>query len=311
MRRIDVLRATVVAVVWGANFVVLDAGLADMPPLLFVATRFVVVLFPAVLFVPRPAVGWRTVLAVGTFLSVCQFGLLYTALAAGMPAGLASLVLQAQVMFTVAIAWARLGERPTPAQLGGVALGLLGLVVVGTGRAAATPLTGLLLTLAAALSWATGNVVVRRAGVASGLSLTVWSAVVVPVPMLALSLVVDGPRTVGHALTHVTLVTVLSTAYTAYLSSLFGYTTWSNLLARYPSSLVVPFTLLVPPVGMLTAWLVEGERPGPAELAGGVLVLAGVAVTVTRGGRAASTSGPGDLPGHAVEAAPAGVTDRT
>lgn len=109
--------------------------------------------------------------------------------------------------------------------------------------------------------------------------MTVWSALVVPVPMLGLSLALDGPDAVGHALTHLTLAPVLSTLYTAWLASLVGYGTWNTLLARYPASAVVPFTMLVPPVGMLAAWLVLDEVPNAAEVVGGVVLLLGVATT--------------------------------
>ncbi|MCM3533428.1 EamA family transporter [Cellulosimicrobium funkei] len=305
------LLAVLVAVVWGVNFVVIDLGLGDMPPTLFVALRFLVVLVPAVFLVPRPRARWRDVLLVGTFMSLGQFGLLYTALALGMPAGLASLVLQAQVGLTVLFAAAALREVPTRAQLVGVLVGAAGLVVVGVGRSASTPALAFVVTLAAAASWAVGNVVARRAGSRrdhgstsrtqgstsgdqgsasagrgssprpglEGLSMTVWSALVVPVPMLGLSLALDGPDAVGHALTHLTLAPVLSTLYTAWLASLVGYGIWNTLLARYPASAVVPFTMLVPPVGMLAAWLVLDEVPNAAEVVGGAVLLLGVATT--------------------------------
>jgi O-acetylserine/cysteine efflux transporter len=292
------LLAVLVAVVWGVNFVVIDLGLGDMPPTLFVALRFLVVLVPAVFLVPRPRARWRDVLLVGTFMSLGQFGLLYTALALGMPAGLASLVLQAQVGLTVLFAAASLREVPTRSQLVGVLVGAAGLVVVGVGRSASTPALAFVVTLAAAASWAVGNVIARRAGSRAvrgapsadqgsparrpgldGLSMTVWSALVVPVPMLVLSLALDGPDAVGHALTHLTLAPVLSTLYTAWLASLVGYGIWNTLLARYPASAVVPFTMLVPPVGMLAAWVVLDEVPNAAELAGGAVLLLGVGIT--------------------------------
>jgi O-acetylserine/cysteine efflux transporter len=263
-----------------------------MPPLVLAGLRFVVVLLPADFLVPRPPVPWRTLAGSAAFLSLGQFGLLYTSMAAGMPAGLASLVLQAQVIFTVVIAALRLHERPGSAQVAGIALGAAGLVVVGVGRSAATPLLGLLLCVAAALSWATGNIVTRRAGVPSGLSMVVWSALFVPVPMFGLALAVDGPAEVGHALAHVTLTTVLATCYTAYLASVVGFGIWNSLLARHPAASVVPFTLLVPPVGMASAWLLQHERPGPWELAGGVVLMVGVAVTVLAGRRRVTSAAP-------------------
>lgn len=280
----DALLAVLVTVIWGVNFVVIDVGLDGMPPLVLVALRFVVVVLPLVFLVPRPNIPWRVLVFSAAFLSVGQFGLLYTGMAAGMPPGLASLVLQAQVIFTVLIAAGWLRERPTPLQLAGIGVGIAGLGVVAVGRSAATPLLGLLLCVAAALSWATGNVVTRRAGVASGLSMVVWASVFVPVPMLLLAMAVDGPAAVGHSLAHITLANVFATLFTAYLASLVGFGIWNSLLARYPAAVVTPFALLVPVFGMTAAFLLQGERPGTAEIAGGVVLLLGVAVTL-RGGR--------------------------
>jgi O-acetylserine/cysteine efflux transporter len=273
------LAAVAVAVIWGANFVVIDAGLHDMPPLTFVALRFVAVLVPAIFVVKRPDARWRDIFLVGLFLSFGQFGLLYLSLHLGMPPGLASLVVQVQVIFTVVIAALALHERPTRRQQLGVLLGLVGLTIVALGRTASTPLLAVVLSLAAALSWATGNVVTRRVGTASGLSMTVWSALVVPVPMFALSLLVDGPDAVATGLRHIDAVTVGSTLYTAYLCSLFGYGVWNTLLARYPAATVVPFTLLVPVSGIATAWIVRGEKPTLGTAVGGLLLLLGVLVT--------------------------------
>ena len=109
--------------------------------------------------------------------------------------------------------------------------------------------------------------------------MTVWSALVVPLPLLALSLAIDGPDAVSYALTHLTGAAVLSTLYTAWLASLVGYGIWNTLLARHPAAAVVPYTMLVPVVGLTTAWLVQGEAPNVWEAAGGALLLLGVAVT--------------------------------
>ncbi|QKE83837.1 EamA family transporter [Arthrobacter sp. NEB 688] len=279
----DTLSALLVMVVWGMNFVVIERGLDGVPPLLFVALRFAVVLL-ALPFVARPAAPLRRVLAVGACMSLGQFGLLYTALALGMPPGLASLVLQAQAVLTVGLAALVLGERPLRVQLAGVGLGAVGLGVVALGRGGSVPAVALVVCVLAALSWATGNVLVRRLGVPGGLGLTVWSALVVPVPALGLSLLLDGPAVVGDALAHLSLVTWLSTAYTAVLASLVGYGIWNRLLERHPASDVAPFTLLVPPIGIVTAWLADGEVPTLLVVLGGVLLVLGVGL-VTLGPR--------------------------
>ena len=273
------LLAVLTAAIWGFNFVVIQWGMAGVPPLLFVGVRFLVVAAPAVLLLaPRPQVAAWKIAAVGTFLSLGQFAFLYAAIDAGMPAGLASLVLQSQVVLTILAATVVLRERPTRPQTIGVVLGSVGLVVVGAGRNGHVPLPALLLCLLGACSWAVGNVVVRALKVPGGLGLTIWSALVVPVPILLLSLLIDGPHGMASGLSAFGWKAVVSTAYTAVLASFVGYGVWNSLLARYPSSQVVPWVLLVPPVGIVSAWLCLGETPGPAELAGGAVLVLGVLV---------------------------------
>ena len=216
-------------------------------------------------------------------MSLGQFSLLYLGLDLGMPAGLASLVLQVQVIVTMVLARLALGERSTRRQLVGALVGTAGLVIVAIAHGVRAPVVPLLVTLAAGASWAIGNVVSRRARVTSGLSLVVWSALVVPLPALGLSLWLDGPSTVGHTLAHLPAAAIVSTAYTVVGASLLGYVVWNSLLARYPAGAVVPYVLLVPPVGILAAWLAKGETPSALEVTGGVVMLAGVAAaTVTR-----------------------------
>jgi O-acetylserine/cysteine efflux transporter len=153
--------AVAVAIVWGVNFVIIHVGLESFPPLFFASIRFLFVAFPAVFLVGRPQVSWKVVLGVGAFMSAGQFGLLFTAIHIGLPAGLASLVLQVQAVFTIAFAVAFLGERPGRAQLVGAGVAVAGLGVIAAGRSAGVPLLALALCVAAGASWGTGNVIVR------------------------------------------------------------------------------------------------------------------------------------------------------
>jgi len=282
------LLAILVVVIWGANFVVIDAGQADVPPLVFLALRFLVVCVPAIFFLKPPPIGWRNIVAIGATLSLAQFALLYLALALGMPPGLASLLLQTQVIFSILIAAVALGERPTRRQFIGALIGMVGLSIVIIGHSQVAPWLPLVVTLLSALAWTVGNVLTRRSKARSGLSLVVWSGAVVPLPALALSLVIDSPPVVWEALSSLSWVAILSTVYTAVFASLIGYGIWTSLLARYPTSAVVPFTLLVPVVGILTAWLVQGEVPAAAEFIGGAIMLAGLAAAVIQPRRKAT-----------------------
>jgi O-acetylserine/cysteine efflux transporter len=274
------LLAVAVAVVWGVNFVVIHEGLADFPPLLFVALRFALVAFPAVFFLSRPRVPLRLVLGVGLFMCTGQFALLFVAMDRGLPAGLASLVLQMQVLFTMAFAVVMLAERPSARQIGGALLALAGMALIAAGRGGNVSLGALALSVGAAASWGVGNICARRAQADDPLALLVWASLVPPLPLMALSLALgEGAPSIG-------LGGVLSVLYVVVGATFFGFGSWVWLMRRHPASRVAPFTLLVPPVGIAAAWALLGERPNGAELAGAGVVLAGLAIaTVTTSGR--------------------------
>jgi O-acetylserine/cysteine efflux transporter len=277
MPRRHVLLAVMVAAIWGVNFVVIHVGLQHFPPLLFAALRFILVAL-ALPFVPRPGVPVRYVVAVGLFMSAGQFGLLFLGIDQGVPAGLASLVLQLQAAFTVGLAVLLLGERPRPAQLAGGALAFAGIGIIAAGRASTVPLGALALTVAAALSWGIGNVANRKASSPHPLGLLVWSSLVPPVPLLGLSLLTESG--IGEAFRTLDAAAVASLLFVVVVSTLIGFGVWTALLARHPASQVAPFTLLVPVVGIAAAWVFLSEVPTGPELAGAAVVLAGLGLTV-------------------------------
>jgi O-acetylserine/cysteine efflux transporter len=274
--------AVLVTVIWGVNFVVIDEGLRDLPPLLLTALRFLACA-PLVLLVPRPTAKLRFVLGYGLVLGVVKFGLLFTAMADGMPAGLASLVLQLQALFSLGLASLLLGERPTPAQAAGAVVATAGMGLLASGgTGGSVALTGMLMTIGAAAAWALGNVVVRASGETRPLSMLVWSSLVPPLPLLALSTIVDGPHHVAHALSHLTVRALLAIGYVAYLSTLVGFGLWNRLIGTYSVSRVAPFSLLVPIFGLTAAWIALGE-PLTWRLAGcALLVLAGLALVIRK-----------------------------
>ena len=275
MPRRHVLLALAVAVVWGVNFVVIDVGLDSFPPLLFVALRFALIALPAVFFFRRPAVHWGWILAIGTFMSTGQFALLFVAMDLGMPAGLASLVLQLQVIFTIGLAAVTLDERPTRNQVVGACVAFAGMGVIATGRAEAVPLGALLLCVAAATSWAIGNVCTRQAQAPDARAMLVWSSLVPPIPLAALSLATEDVQSATFDLGG-----VLALLYVVIAATAFGFGVWTWLLRQHAAAKVVPFALAVPPFGIGSAWIALGEQPNAAELAGAGLVLSGLALAV-------------------------------
>jgi O-acetylserine/cysteine efflux transporter len=272
--------ACAVAVAWGVNFVVIDVGLDSFPPLLFAALRFTLIALPAVFFVKKPDIPWKEVVLIGTFLSAGQFGLLFVAMDQGMPAGLASLVLQLQVLFTVALAWMVLGERLSRGQIIGAAVALVGMAVIAGGRAEGVPLIALALCIGAAASWGVGNVITRRAQANDPVSLLVWSSLIPPIPLALLSLGLEGPSEAGDALAGLDISGIAALTYVILVSTVFGFGVWTWLLRRHAAARVVPFALVVPVAGMLSAWVALSETPNTAELTGGAIVLAGLALTM-------------------------------
>ncbi|GAA1260398.1 EamA family transporter [Kitasatospora nipponensis] len=274
--------AVLVAAVWGLNFVLIDIGLKNFPPLLFCALRFAVVAVPAVFLVGRPGVRWRWILAVGLVLGVVKFGALFLGMHAGMPAGLSSLVLQSQAIFTALFAAAMLRERPAPQRVAGLAIASAGILLAAADLGPVGPGKAFALVIAAAAAWGLSNVLTRKAAPPDMLRWMVWVSAVPPLPLLALSLVVEGPRADLHALAAITPVGLGTVLYVGLLSTLFGFAAWGFLLRTYDASAVAPYSLLVPVFGMSSAWLLLGESVTPVAGGAALLVLAGIGLLALR-----------------------------
>jgi O-acetylserine/cysteine efflux transporter len=280
MRARDLALAVAVAAVWGFNFVVIHVGLEAFPPLLFSALRFALAAFPALLLVGRPQVAWRWVIAVALVLAVTKFSLLFIGMEEGMPAGLSSLVLQSQAVFTMLFAVLLLRERPRPVQLAGLAVAVAGVVLVATRTTA--PLPAFLLVIGAAAAWGLSNVATRKASPPDTLRFMVWVSAVATGPLVVLTLIFDGPAADLAALRAIDTRAVLSLLYIALISTLAGFAAWGFLLKRYGAATVAPFSMLVPFFGIASSAVFLGEPVHPIEVAGGVLVVGGVLLGLVR-----------------------------
>ena len=278
-----VLLALLVVAIWGFNFVIIKLSVEALPPILAAGLRFVAAALPAVLFVRPPKAPWWLVAGFGLSLGFALYGFLNLALAWGMSAGLSSLVLQTQAFFTMALAFVLLGERPSRFQVIGAVIAFAGIGVIAIERLSATALLPLGMTLMAALSWGLANVLTRKAGQVNALAFTVWGSLAAPLPLIGLSLLVEGPEVVMDALAGFGWREAGLIALLAYPATLLGGGIWSWLLGRHPASTVAPFTLLVPITGLLSGYLVLGETITPIEIGGAALVIAGLVVTVWRG----------------------------
>jgi len=276
--------ALLVVLAWGLNFVVIRWGLDGLPPMLLGALRFGLAAFPAVLFIRPPKLPLRWLFAYGITISLGQFALLFSAMHLGMPAGLASLVLQSQAIFTLIFALIFLGERWHRTQIIALLVAAIGLILLAQQSPANSMTTiGFVLTLCAAAAWGLGNIINRKIGQLGSinlLSLVVWSALIPPLPFLLLSYWLEGPDLILSSLSHISLQSMLAVLYLAGVATLFGYSSWAYLLKHYPASQIAPLTLMVPVIGLLTAWLALGETLNLWQAAGIALVMLGLLINV-------------------------------
>ncbi|MFC8179376.1 MULTISPECIES: EamA family transporter [Nocardiaceae] len=275
----DRLLGTTVAVLWGLNFLAIRAGLDHFPPFFFAAFRFLIIAVPVVLFVRRPDVPVKWLLLYGFGFGFLQFAFLFTAMNAGMPTGLASLVLQSSAPFTIVLGALLLREKVSRRQILGITVAVAGMCLIGYDRAQVASAIPVVLTVLAGLGWAFGNLGNRLAHGAEPMRLMLWMCVVPPIPMLALSAVVEGPTTGWHA-----LVAAFSwdgwpglagLAYIVLLGTIAGSGLWTVLISRHPAGVVAPFSLMVPVVGIAGAWLFLDETPSILSVVGAAVVIAG------------------------------------
>ncbi len=274
------LLALAVVTVWGTNFPIFKLALGTLPPLLLAVLRFALVLLPAAFFVPRPVVPWRQLAAYGVLIGAGQFGLLYLAVGGHIAPGLASLVIQTQVFFTIGLAMFTAGERLRRFQWVALALATSGVLVIAVHTDAHTTPLGLLMVLAAALCWASGNQVARGMGRVDMLGVVVWSSAFALPPLLLLTLWADGPARIAQALVAADATVWGVVLWQAVGNSLFGYAVWGWLLARHPAATVVPMALLVPVFGMASSALMLGEPLPGWKLLAAALVMAGLALNL-------------------------------
>jgi O-acetylserine/cysteine efflux transporter len=294
--------ALAVVAVWGTNFVVIREALDDLPPLFLAALRFALVAVPAVALVRRPAIGWGSLAAYGLLIGAGQFGLLFLAMDGHISPGLASLVVQTQVFFTIGLSVWWMGEQVRKVQLAALGLAASGILLIAANTDGTTTPLGLALVLLAALSWTGGNLVAKASGARSLLPVVVWSSLFSVPPLLGLSLLLEGWPAIRTGLAAADLGTWGAVLWQATANSLFGYAAWGWLLARHPAASIVPAALLVPVFGLAASALWLGE-PLPAwKLLAAALVISGLALGVLGPRRPAlqdglGARGPAQAPG--------------
>jgi O-acetylserine/cysteine efflux transporter len=284
----DLLLVLAVVTVWGFAFVPMRWALETVPPFALAALRFLFAAVPALFFIARPKVAWTTLIAYGCAIGVFQFGLLFLGMKLGMQAGLSSLVIQTQVFFTIGLAAWWLHDRLSRHSLIGAAIAVAGIVLLAWHKlamGATATFTGFLLVLAAALAWAIGNVIAKRAAARPDagldmLGLVVWSSIAAPLPLAIASALFEGGLAAWQAVMDMDWRAWACVLFMSYFATLFGLASWNALLHRYPTAVIAPFALLIPVSGLVSGAIFLGESLAPQQFAGAALVLAGLAWNV-------------------------------
>ncbi|HEL8636852.1 TPA: EamA family transporter, partial [Legionella pneumophila] len=274
------LLALLVVFVWGINFIFVKLSLEEFSPLLLCAVRFLLASVPAVFFIKPPAVPFKIIAGYGLIMFALQFALLFIGLRVGMTPGVASLLMQVQVFFSMFFAIIFLGEQPQVGQIIGALIAFIGIGVVALHFDHNVSLMGFLCILAAAASWGIGNLITKKIHSVNLIAVIVWSSFVACLPMFILSLVFEGPESFVTAYEHMTWKGILSVLYIVYISTWVGYGVWNWLISRYPVGMVVPFTLLVPVVGILSSVFILGEPFYLWKLVAGLLVISGLCINL-------------------------------
>lgn len=272
--------AIFVVAIWGTNFVVIHVGLAYFPPFTFAALRFALASLPLLAFVPRPRTPTRMIIAYGLLIGVGQHGLTLYAMHGHISAGLASLIIQGQAIFTILLALLISGERPRAGNFVALGLCIVGIGLIAGHIGGDADVLGLSLVLTAALSWAGGNLVAKHAGAVDMVALVVWSSLAALPPLAGAALAFEGPTLIWQSLANANVYAWAALAWQSFGNSLFGYAAWNWLIARHRAADVAPMGLLVPVFGMSATALLLGETMPPWKLAAAALVLAGLGVNI-------------------------------
>lgn len=282
----DLALTLAVVTVLGFSFVPIKLGLREMPPFALAALRFFFAAVPLVFFIKRPQIPWSSIAGYGFAIGVCQFGVLFLGIKLGMPAGLASVVIQLQVFFTIGLGIVFIGDRLQRQNLIGAAIAAAGIVLLGAYKlssGANSTFVGFLLVIFAAFAWAVGNIIAKRAAAEHDndmFALVVWSSLVPPLPLAALSYLFEGGDAVFRAVASAGVLTWGCILFLAWGATLWGFGSWAKLMHRYPTALISPFALLIPVSGLVSGWIFLGESLAPMQMAGVALVLAGLVENV-------------------------------
>jgi O-acetylserine/cysteine efflux transporter len=272
---LDWVAAFTVIIIWALNFIIGKIGVMQIPPLLMMSLRFMLV---AVLLVPflKPLDGrWREILALSFLLGGLHFGLMFSGLE-GIDAGPAAIAIQLTVPFSALLALLFYRERLGTWQIGGMLVAFVGVYLLAGDPVRAPSVVHFLMVVGAAFAWALANVVIKRLGPINSFSINAWVALLACPQLLLASLVLESGQAAAMATADWRAWGAI--VYMALGASITAYGLWYYLIGKYAMNSIVPLTLLSPVLAVVLAVPLLGEALTANTLIGGAITLAGVAM---------------------------------
>jgi O-acetylserine/cysteine efflux transporter len=280
MRIVHMMLALLLVAIWGFNFVFIQFALEDMSALMLCMMRFLLASLPMLFFIKKPKTSWFLLCSYGLLIFALQFLLLFWGMHLGVTAGLAGLLVQVQVFFSLFFAVVVFKEQVSRWQIMGACISFAGVGVVFMHVGGDVSFPGLLLIMGASLSWGFGSMVIKKIGPVHPMGLVVWGSFIAFVPLCCICLMIEGPAKMMMTLEHISTRGLLSVFYIAYASTWIGYGIWNWLLSSYEIGLVMPFTFLVPIFAMLGSILVFDEAMQFWKISAGILVILGLMINL-------------------------------
>ena len=278
-----VVMAFFIVVLWGLNFVALKIAVLSLPPIFLAGLRFLLISIPWIFFVEKPKVSKRQFITLPITLGVLQYSLLYYGMSTGLSAGLSAVILQTQSFFTVIMSTILIKEKPRLNEILGLFIGALGVMILLINNNGDFKIEAVLIILAAAISWGIANIQLKNLGNVNMVSFLIWISPFAAIVLFIISFILEYDLVLNIDFSNVEIKVFLSIFYTAYLSTVIGFTMWQYLLNKYKSVQITPYGLLVPVTGSIFGYIILSEVLEIYQIIAGIVIIIGLMVISLRG----------------------------
>ena len=279
LKNSELLLAASVPLLWGIGFTFAKAGLNEFPPLFLMGLRFTLAALTLVWFVPIPRGQLKQIFWISLVGSTLQYGMTFTGLSM-LDASLAIIIIHLEVPFSVLLAAIVLKDNPGIQRIIGMLISFAGIVLIAGQPSLSEQLPAILLTAAGAMTWAVGQIMVKRLeNPPSGFALTAWVGVFSGPQMILGSFMFEDSQL--ESLANASWIGWGVILYLALIMTVLGYGIWYHVLSRNHVSKVMPVMLLLPVFTIASSMLFLGEEPSPMIFIGAAVVIGGVSMIVT------------------------------